>query len=1003
MQLIANWHLPVNFKHKIHFMRFLLCFVFCCCISALNAQKKPLDHSVYDGWQSIGEKLISNDGKWIVYIINPQEEDNELVIQSADRSYKKAIARGYNAVITEDSRFVIFKIKPLYKETREARIKKKKPDEMPKDSLAIVGLGKDDIWKIARVKTFQSPEKGYGWVAYHLERKQEAGKKGGASDKKLIDSLTRVIDSLQGVIARMPRGESNNKDINTDADEDDPAATAAETGSDLILRNLLTGEEKKFRNVVEYVFSKNGQKLVFEQQRDPADSSGKTMVICYDLKKANPDTLSRGGNNFKNFIISDDGKQIAYVAERDAIAATSKAKDLQKYFKLWYYREGMDSAVMLVDRFTKGMALGCMVSEYGQLNFSKSGRRLFFGTAPVPFPKDTALVDIDLAKLDIWRYNDDYLQTTQLNRLRRDQQENFLAMYDLVSNKMEQLGSREIPLVIQAGEGDGTWFAGITDVGKRIESQWTGSTKKDIYAINVQDGSKQLVKKELDGVINTTYVSPSGKYILWYDHKTRNYFAWDGQKIKNISNRIETPLYNEEHDSPSDPSPYGIMGWSQGDSNLYIYDRYDIWQVDMQKETITSVTGQEGRKNKTSFRYVRLDPDEKFIPRGRILVRRFNDRTKMSGLSILDFAVKGQKITEYHEAPYSIGQVIPVNKSIEKGYFLYTKENFQHSPDLYLSSLNPVSDAASGTDIRYALSETQLTSLNPQQQQYNWGSAELFTWKTYTGRESTGILYKPEDFDPRKKYPMICYFYETLSDGLYTYQPPSPTPSRLNIPFFVSRGYIVFAPDIHYSTGHPGKDAYDYVVSGARAVVKQGFVDSTRIGIQGQSWGGYQVAYLVTATNLFRAAWAGAPVANMTSAYGGIRWESGLNRQFQYEKTQSRIGATLWEKPELYIENSPLFYLPKVKTPLVIMSNDADGAVPWYQGIELFTAMRRLGKKVWLLNYNGEAHNLVERKNRKDIQVREQQYFDWLLKNAAPPRWITEGVPALNKGKDWGL
>ncbi len=298
---------------------------------------------------------------------------------------------------------------------------------------------------------------------------------------------------------------------------------------------------------------------------------------------------------------------------------------------------------------------------------------------------------------------------------------------------------------------------------------------------------------------------------------------------------------------------------------------------------------------------------------------------------------------------------------------------------------------------------SRLSDINPQQSEYNWGTAELFTWQTYSGKASTGIVYKPGDFDPKKKYPMICYFYEKLSDGLYTYHQPAPTPSRLNISFFVSRGYVVFAPDIFYTTGHPGNDAYNCIVSGARTLVKDGFIDSTKIGIQGQSWGGYQVAHLITRTNLFAAAWAGAPVANMTSAYGGIRWESGLNRQFQYEKTQSRIGATLWEKPQLYIENSPLFHLPNVHTPLVVMSNDADGAVPWYQGIELFTGLRRLGKPVWLLNYNGEAHNLVERKNRKDIQVREQQFFDWLLKGEKPARWLIDGVPAIDKGKDWGL
>ena len=329
-------------------------------------------------------------------------------------------------------------------------------------------------------------------------------------------------------------------------------------------------------------------------------------------------------------------------------------------------------------------------------------------------------------------------------------------------------------------------------------------------------------------------------------------------------------------------------------------------------------------------------------------------------------------------------------KAMNANTYIFTRENYVESPDLYSTTDN-------------ATTATRLTSLNPQQKNYNWGTAELYKWKAFDGKMSEGVLYKPENFDPSKKYPLILYFYETHSNTVYDYIDPTPTGSRLNVSFFVSRGYLVFSPDIRYTIGHPAKSAYNYVVSAAKDLSKHKWVDAKNIGIQGQSWGGIQVAQLITMTDMFKAAWAGAPVANMTSAYGGIRWESGVNRQFQYEKTQSRIGATLWEKPQLYIENSPLFHLPKVKTPLVIMANDADGAVPWYQGIELFTGMRRLGKKVWMLNYNGEAHNLVERKNKKDIQIREQQYFDWLLKGENPPAWITEGVPAVKKGKDWGL
>ena len=297
----------------------------------------------------------------------------------------------------------------------------------------------------------------------------------------------------------------------------------------------------------------------------------------------------------------------------------------------------------------------------------------------------------------------------------------------------------------------------------------------------------------------------------------------------------------------------------------------------------------------------------------------------------------------------------------------------------------------------------QLSDVASQQKEYNWLGVELVKWKMFDGKMSEGLLFKPENFDPKKKYPVIFYFYERNADGLYAYRAPAPSASTVNIAYFVSNGYLVFDPNIYYKDGEPGPSAYNSVVSAAKYLSKMPWVDSARMAIQGQSWGGYQVAYLITKTNMFRAAWAGAPVANMTSAYGGIRWGSGLNRQFQYEHTQSRIGANLWQRQDLYLKNSPLFSADKVNTPLVIMHNDADGAVPWYQGIEYFTALRRLGKKVWMLQYNGEDHNLVERKNRKDLSIRLSQFFDYYLKDAKPAKWIRAGLPATEKGKDWGL
>jgi dipeptidyl aminopeptidase/acylaminoacyl peptidase len=276
-------------------------------------------------------------------------------------------------------------------------------------------------------------------------------------------------------------------------------------------------------------------------------------------------------------------------------------------------------------------------------------------------------------------------------------------------------------------------------------------------------------------------------------------------------------------------------------------------------------------------------------------------------------------------------------------------------------------------------------------------------WRSATGETLQGVLYKPEGFDPSRQYPMMVYFYERLSDNLNNYVIPAAGSSSINISFYVSRGYLVFTPDIPYRVGYPGESAMNAVVPGVLSLLERGFVDRERVGVQGHSWGGYQIAYMITETDLFRAAEAGAPVANMISAYGGIRWGTGMSRMFQYEKTQSRIGGSLWEQPLRFIENSPIFYANKVNTPLLMLHNDQDGAVPWEQGIEYFVALRRLQKPVWMLNYNGEDHGLREEQNQKDWAIRMQQFFDHYLMDAPMPVWMAEGVPAIMKGKTLGL
>lgn len=989
---------------------------FCANLAAQNqpagqAGKKPLTHDVYDGWKSIAERMISNDGQFIVYTVNPQEGDGELVIQNVHTRYKKTIERGYNAVITEDSRYVVFKIKPFYQDTRQAKIKKKKPDDMPKDSLAIIELGKEEVVKVSRIKGYKTPEKGSGWLAYQLEKplpdttKKKSKTIVADSAKMNVDMLVKMadsvirrsIDSVKGKITKeelivaaqkaareiIKKGKDDpafSENELRDAEGDDAGGGASSEGTDLMVRSMSNTKETTFKLVSEYYFDKKGNRLLIETTKNSKDSNSRAAVIIYNLASEKIDTVMNGFNEAKNFSFDEAGKQLAFVAERD-----SSAKALQKFYKLWYYTVGSDSAALIAEKNTTGMQLGYTISENATPVFSKDGKKLFFGTAPITPAKDTTLVDFELARLDVWHYNDDYLQPQQLKQLSSELKRSYLAVMKPGDDRIVQLGAEDAERISLVDEGNAGWVLAESNKGNRVEGQWTGRTKTTAYAISTTDGRRRIIQAN---ALANFEASPKGKYVFWYDPVAKNYFTWNeatGQ-TRNISDKIKEPLYDVENDVPDYPRQAGFTGWTENDRYMLINDVYDIWQADPNgTEQPRNITNGFGKKNKTELNYVSLDREKRFIDADEnVLLRSLNKTTKFGGF----YTKKVSEVSDpvlLTDGPYSFSNPLKADSAAD---YIVQRSNISKS-ELYAT-----------TDLKNLL---QLTDIADQQKDYNWLNVELVKWKMFDGKMSEGLLFKPENFDPKKKYPVIFYFYERNADGLFAYRAPAPSASTVNIPYFVSNGYLVFDPNIYYKDGEPGNSAYNSVVSAAKYLSKMPWVDSTRMAIQGQSWGGYQVAYLVTRTNMFRAAWAGAPVANMTSAYGGIRWGSGLNRQFQYEHTQSRIGATLWQRPDLYLKNSPLFAADKVNTPLVIMHNDADGAVPWYQGIEYFTALRRLGKKVWLLEYNGEDHNLVERKNRKDLSVRLGQFFDYYLKDAKPAKWIKDGVPATDKGKDWGL
>ncbi len=986
------------------------------------SQKKSLDHSVYDSWQSIGEKLISANGKFVAYTINVQEGDNKLVIQNTNGTVLQEVERGYNITISDDDKFIVFKIKPTYKQTRDAKIAKKKADDMPKDSLGIYDIDNNKLEKIARVRSYKMPEKAGGWLAYLMEKPlpetKDSKEPDSAATKKNLDKriekLQKELDSLQqknsellanGFAAIAPKKDTTAKPKK----EDD-----IEEGTELVLRNLSDGKEQRIKLVQEYLFSKKGNAFVVETTKKN-NSKIKSAVVIYNLFKQNyprflnkQDTIVQDFFDAKQFCFRENGCSCAFLVTFDTAKIEQRNYQLLTLEMRSFANDSTfhRQCIWIVDTIRNeslGIQKNWRINENANVFISERWDKIFFGTSPKLPIKDTTLPEFERVNVDVWNYKDDDVMTAQLKNVDVETKKSYLtsAYYEFNSDsgkfipQITQLEKGKFETVKITEEGDGEYFYVLSDSGKRVEQQWQGFTKKDVFVINSSDGSNKQI---MTNVRANIYPSYTGKYLLVYDEDKKQYSCYDADsnKIKSIAKDIPYPLYDEENDVPDAPNAYGIVKWVQGkfvctkdsfkispfDIYVLIYDKYDIWKVDPTgKEKSVCITN--GRKDKIQYRYVTVDNDEKFISdTSHLLLRAFDEIKKITDywtfepLNTPSIMFGGMT----HTMSYQTGNINFYAKAKKADKYLYCFENFQTSPILTCGS-------------------TFLFETNLKQNQYLWGTAELFKWKAYTGKLTEGVLYKPENFDSTKKYPMIVYFYERNNATLHQYIPPAPTPSRLNIPYFVSNGYVVFVPDIWYTTGHPGKSACDYIVSGTRALIKKGFIDSTRIGLQGQSWGGYQTAYLITQTNLYKAAWAGAPVGNMFSAYGGIRWESGVNRQFQYEHSQSRIGATIWEKPNLYIENSPLFHLPKVKTPLVIMANDADGAVPWYQGIELFTAMRRLGKPVWMLNYNGEAHNLIERKNRKDIQIKEQQYFDWLLKDAPTPKWINEGVPAVMKGR----
>ena len=939
------------------------------------SQKKVIDHTVYNSWKKLEGQIISNDGNFVAYTIKPHRGDGYLYIYNNKIAKLDSFPRGYKQQFSGNSNFLVFQITAGFDTLRKCELNKVDKDKWPKDSLGIYLLESDSLMKIPNVKNYSIAEIG-DWVNYSLEKNktkedEEKEKREKEAEKAAKADTTKQVEK--------PHSWCFLKKITTETAAKPEKKKEEEYKSDgkvFTSFNPFTNKKYEYKDVTDYAVSKNNKYVAITTHKKE-----KKIISC-ELGILNPESgdfsiESKKKTEFKGLTFNNSESALALLSTED----TNKVKQ----FELNYLDLKTKKWGTLIDTTTQNIPTKKGISENRTPVFSLDDSQLFFGIAErVKKEKKDTLVDNEKVKLDLWNYKDTRLQPQQLFELKDDKKSNDLYVYHIEDKRFVQLSNDSLDIHLPK-KPQGDYFFAENIQPYQGNYNWTSPNLKDHYRVSLKDGKIDLIKKEVGF---GGELSPSGKYYTYYNGEEANQYVVDIASKKETCltcSRKDVKWEKDMNGQPQLAEPQGIYGWLKGENEVVIKSEYDIWNYSISTGNLTSITNEEGKTTKTRLSLHLWENDSIYIDYKNVSIHGFDEKTK--GYAFYEINTNQEKY-ELSKMYSMDNDLVAINRSKNGSKMILRRCSVNEYPDAFFMD----------SDFK---NEKRISNTNPQQNEYNWSTVELVDWVSYDGIPLQGLLYKPENYDEEKSYPLIVYYYELNSDELHNHYAPKPTASVVHATEYASAGYFVFIPDIRYRPGHPAKSAYDCIMSGTDKVLKlYPSIDSKRMGLQGQSWGGYQTAQMITMTNRYAAAMAGAPVSNMISAYGGIRWESGLNRQFQYEKQQSRIGATLWEAPELYIENSPIFNLPKVKTPLLIMSNDEDGAVPWYQGIELFTGLKRLGKPCWMLNYNGDKHNLMKNANRIDLSIRMRQFFDHYLQGAPAPKWLTDGIPATVKGEE---
>ena len=740
-------------------------------------------------------------------------------------------------------------------------------------------------------------------------------------------------------------------------------------GSDLLLKDLQGDRTLNIGNVSNYAFNKEGTLFSYLVDADGDNGNG---LYVIDLSNLRTWPLHTGSFTYSQMTWNKENNQIA------ALFGAKEDDNIERDNTMYWTLNLVPGMTTLGIQSTyspetdANFPQNMVISEYGKLTWNEAGTKLFHGVKE----QQTKLKEEDSLKanVDVWHWKDERLQSRQIVQAKRDRKATFASVLNLVNKGFMQLENEVMPSVYINEKND--WAVGSVDTLYRKNVNIPGGYE-DLYSINTNTGAKTLIAER---VYRNMGMSPDGKWELFSRDGVVMAYNFMTGKLTNLTDRTGTSFIDEDDDKPVEKRTYGIAGWSKDGSTLILNHKYDLWTIELNSDVSANLTQGIGNDGSIRFRLVQLDPEAKTFDLTKpLLLYAYGDKTKNSGYYEV---MVGEKPSVLRYEDKMIGRA---TKAKHANKIMYTEQTFVDFPDYWVS------------DLSFSKSK-KITNANPQQSDYKWGKRILVDYTDERGHELQATLALPADYDSKKTYPMIVYFYEKMSQRHHLYSMPT-YDDRPHMSTYASNGYLVLMPDIIYDEGLPGSSALDDVTSAVKEVIKQGYADPAKVGIQGHSWGGYESSFIVTQTDMFAAVVTGAPLTNLISMYNTNYGRGGFSNGPLLEWSQGRMGVSPWENMELYRSQSPLHHAEKITTPFLILHGTSDGAVDWNQGLEYYSAARRLGKEVILLSYPGEPHHLKVEANQKDFQIRMKQYFDYYLKGVTAPLWIKDGIPHLSKNR----